>query len=335
LLTLVSFIQLPTTTKTTRHIGGILFRLATILFAVIPALAGCTGPPQSVIPPPIPVVATPSPTLTARPDLAVSPQATPDIQATVQAMVAATVQSVPPASAQSIPPTAPPSPAAASATSPSQSSPVAAPAASPVRPSLPSEAVVEVNLSKWYKNRVNYTHFVGWIENKGLEAIAFPEIAISLISDSGATVGALSALYKPQVLQPGARAPWYALETKPANFKEVKVQARARPFAGIYGERNYTTEFKLDGVSIVPAPSAGLSARIAGQVINAGSKSTEYISVLIAVLDSSDQLLDVGSGDVKIRTLSPGQSSPFDTGFSSELKEIVRYEIFVEGRYQN
>ena len=65
-------------------------------------------------------------------------------------------------------------------------------------PKPKSEAVATA--SRWYTSLGNSLNIVGIVENRGTEPVVLKKIALSLLSDSGMTVGALNAVYQPTVL---------------------------------------------------------------------------------------------------------------------------------------
>ena len=114
------------------------------------------------------------------------------------------------------------------------------------------------------------------------------------------TVGALNAVYQPTVLQPGEKAPWLAFGNQGLEFKEIKVQTEAVLFAGSYGERDYSRAFRTEGLSVVPGSSTRGAPKITGQVVNAGSRTTSWVKVLVAVDGADGSLADVGQGSIKL-----------------------------------
>ena len=105
------------------------------------------------------------------------------------------------------------------------------------------------------------------------------------------------------------------------------------PFAGSYGERDYSRSFRTEGLSVVPGSSTRGAPKVTGQVVNAGARTTSWVKILVAVYGADGSLADVGQGNIKLGSLGAGQSAPFDASFRSSLPTISRYAVFVEGGF--
>jgi hypothetical protein len=273
---------------------------------------------------------------------------TADVQATVQAAVSATVQAVPkaaePKPAAQQPTTAPAAPTqplpadqVVPKPPPAQPAPAKVAADKPaVSPAISPQAVagprVEVPEFNSYKNSIGATIVQGIVENKGQVTAANITIAVSLLGENGATVGATQAFTKPGILKAGAKAPWQAHAGTAPEFKEIRIQVQADPLSPIW-ESRYTQDFRLEGVTAqAGTPPLGWP-KIVGQVTNSGGQLATSVRVIAAVYQADGKLLEVGSTTAKLQEIAPGQSSPFELTFigGRGIKEIPRHELFVEG----
>jgi hypothetical protein len=264
-------------------------------------------------------------------------QPTPNVAGTVEAVVKATTEAAVKAA-----PTASPKPA--EATKPA--APTAAPTATPATAPKPAEATkpapaktgavaVEVTQYNHYKNSIGATVVQGMIENKGQVEAGGIDVAVSLISDTGATVGSSPAITKPLILKPGAKAGWMAMITGSPAFKEVRVQAQGRPATDLDRAFSYQ-DLKIDNATLAPpAPPFNLP-KITGQATNTGSKAAGLITVIGTLLDAEGKVLAVDVGTTGLSEVAPGQSAPFEVAFLGAMEPLAgkkpeKYELFVQG----
>jgi hypothetical protein len=250
-----------------------------------------------------------------------SVEPTPNVAATVQAAVSATLAAEkPPEKVAGIGTSAP------------------APKLTPAPPTLSltprPEIRVEVTQFDFYKNTINNTLIIGVVENKAATPAAGIDVAVSLLAESGATVAASQAFTKPNVLKPGAKAGWVAhVDGSPA-FKEIKVQVQAQALGG-FAASSVTQDFRLEGVSVRPPERFG-GPKVSGQVVNTGSRPATLVHIIASVFDASGKILEVKGTFSKLDVVDPGMSAPFEIDFpSARVKEIPKYELFVEGRIRN
>lgn len=175
----------------------------------------------------------------------------------------------------------------------------------------------------------------GVIENRSALAVGPVEIAVSLLSDSGATITTGQALHKPTLLRAGARAPWSAIMRNVPAFKDVRVQAQARPLDDLIAQFVYQ-DLRSDGVTTVPAAPPFNLPKISGQIVNTGSKTAALVNVLVAVYAADGQLVAVDTTTAKLSEIAPGQSAPFEFTFLTandvmKGKAIERFELYMQG----
>lgn len=272
-----------------------------LLIVLCIILAGCgaapVAPTATLVPPP-----TPAPVPTTAP--------TPNIQATVAVAVAAT-----------------------QAAQPTATRPV------PTATTAPAPTVkLEATQSKYRPNPGQGTIAVyGLVENKGDAPVISIQVAVSLLGDTGATVGVAHAYLKPFILEPGEQWPWAALIDGTPAFKAIRVQVQAEPMPpsrSAAPAREYR-DLTLEGVTVAPPGPPYNFPKISGQVMNSGSRVAESASIVLVAYDDDGSILLVDDTTAKLDTIAPGQSAPFEFDFQGrdavKGKPIGKHELFIRG----
>jgi hypothetical protein len=278
---------------------------------------GCAGPGAGVAPSPAgPVEPTPwvEGTLRAAIGAAVSAASTPAPPTPTTLVVArGTVAPVVAAG-----PTAAPVPAIR-----------ATPSASPAAAQVTRVEAVDFNA---YRLENEWTFIQGFTQNNGSATAVSIEVVVSLLADGDATVASTHAHIKPDMLRPGSRSPWLAQVRGAPNFKRVRVRVEARPLTDVWLS-TVTQDFRLEGVTARSPADQVTPPSITGEVINVGDKPVTEVEVTAAIYDQDHALIQVARALVKAHEIAPGERAPFEIRpLGRGLKEIPRYELFVEGR---
>jgi hypothetical protein len=200
-------------------------------------------------------------------------------------------------------------------------------AAPPAAPAVRVEAV-DFNA---YRIQSGWTFIQGLVQNSGASPAGGIQVGVSLIADGDSIVGSAQAHIRPEMLNPGDRSPWLAQVQRPPEFTRVRVQVQARPLTDFL-ESTVTHDFRLEGVTVRPPADPVSSPTIAGEVFNIGARPTTEVGITAAIYDGEGKLFQVAQTVVKPPELAPGQSASFEIRpIGRGLKEIPRYELFVEG----
>ena len=259
---------------------------------------------------------------------------TPHVEGTLRAAVGATVEAAsrssetaPRAPTAERPPITPRAAArpAATAVRPIAATPTAAPITMPA-------IRVEPSAFNAYRLQSAWTFVQGFVQNSGAAPAGSIQVVVSLIADGDTIVASVQAHVKPDMLKPGDRFPWLAQVQGVPDFQRVRVQVHAQPLTDFL-RSTVTQDFQVEGVTIRPRPDQIASPVIAGEVTNVGDRAVTEVEVTAAIYDGDGALYQVARTMVQSSTISPGQSAPFEIRpLGRGLREIPRYDLFVEGR---
>ena len=226
-------------------------------------------------------------------------------------------------------------PAATVAPSIAATMPVAATTAPPtatiVRTPTAAPAKVELTTSNIlaYKGTSDAGYVIGVVTNTGQGEADRIQLAASLISDAGQTVGAgsISDLFFPvRLLKPGERTPFSAyIEKMPAAWKEVRVQVQAGQPTTASKASNYF-DMKIEGAALNLPSARSITTTVTGQVTNTGTGTSRYVGMTVGLFDAADKLLSVGNSYANLEQIGPGISSPWSIEFYDVKGTPVRFE---------
>jgi hypothetical protein len=191
---------------------------------------------------------------------------------------------------------------------------------------------VEATEFNAYRLDSGWTFVQGLVRNGGTAPAGGIRVGVSLITDRDIVVGTAEAHIRPETLGPGDHAPWLAQIQKPPEFARVRVQVQAVPLTDLL-QSAVTREFRLAGVAVRPPVDKAAPPTIAGEVVNVGTKPAGDVRVTAAVYDGDGKVFQVATVLVTRSELVPDEAAPFEIRpVGRGLREIPRYELFVEGR---
>jgi hypothetical protein len=183
-----------------------------------------------------------------------------------------------------------------------------------------------------YRLQADWTFVQGFVQNTGKVPAASIDVVVLLIADGEAMVGSAHAHIKPGMVRVGERAPWLAQVRGAPDFQRVRVQVHSQPMNDVL-ETTVTQDFQLTGVAVRPLAADFSPPTIVGEVVNIGNQPATEIIVTAAIFDGDGALYQVASTVVKAPELPVGERASFEIRpIGRGLKEIPRYELFVEGR---
>lgn len=183
-----------------------------------------------------------------------------------------------------------------------------------------------------YRLQSDWTFVQGFVQNVGQAPAGDIHVAVLLLADGDAVVGSARAHLGPGMVRAGARAPWLAQVKGVPDFQRVRVQVESRPLSDFL-ETTVTQDFELTEVSVRPTTANFSPPTIVGEVVNIGHQPATEIVVTAAIFDGDGALYQVASTVAKAPELAMGGRASFEIRpIGRGLKDIARYELFVEGR---
>jgi hypothetical protein len=197
---------------------------------------------------------------------------------------------------------------------------------------LPQRTSVEPFGFTAYRLETGWTFVQGFVENRGTVAAGNVQVAVSLIADGDIVAGTAHAHVGPEMLKPGDRSPWLAQFQKPPDFQRVRVEAQAYPQNdGV--QATATRDFQFEDVSVHRPTDRVSTPTIVGSVVNVGPRPATDIRVVAALYDEAGALFQVVRGRVDRPEIADGERAAFEVRpLGRGIKEMPRYELFVEGR---
>jgi hypothetical protein len=174
---------------------------------------------------------------------------------------------------------------------------------------------------------------LGVIKNTGDSTAFILGVDVSLIDEAGGVARRGSTRFRPNVLEPGASAPWSATIDGWPELREIRVQVQTgdpdSPAA-----RSITHDLRADGVTVSAPATSSDGPTISGQVVNIGSDPIKAPWILATFRDADGRLQDVHQAYAGIEVLLPGQSAPFRISTLRDRvgESIGSFELFLEAR---
>jgi hypothetical protein len=197
---------------------------------------------------------------------------------------------------------------------------------------LPARTSVEPFGFTAYRLQTGWTFVQGFVENRGGAVAGNIQVVVSLIADGEVLTGTAQAHVGPELLKPGDRSPWLAQFQKAADFERVRVEAHAYPLDDVM-QATVTRDFRFDDVNVRHPVDQVSTPTIVGEVTNIGSRPATDIRVVAAIYAEDGSLFQVVRGRVDRPEIADGERAGFEIRpLGRGLREIPRYELFVEGR---
>ena len=215
--------------------------------------------------------------------------------------------------------------------------PTVAPGVEPIPPTEVTAAEIDLKLGPYSvikAQEYSGTRLVGYVENRGAGDAGSIQIVAEAVNAGGKTVGTGTSIYNRSVIPGGERSPFYIL-MEPQRLPKYK-----------------TLEIQVQGEALTPDDldlfprAAGLIIRndngqkpadehsgftITGQVRNGGKEPAEGVAIVGIGYDKAGKPMSVGLSYTKLDRIAPGGSSPFSLQLPDNPRQIVRYDLYVEG----